>query len=90
MERELVLLSTIDVIESVRAKNISDSDKQLYIIGVLSELIAPLSQSHIFNDDEDFFTHLSNGIKDYTRQTFVNAFTLCHNFANVHEAILIC
>lgn len=74
--KELSLLSTIDVVEAIKNKDITEEDKLLYIIGVLSQLFLPLSQSKIFNDDNDFIGFLRNGIRAYSNQNLTDAFSL--------------
>jgi hypothetical protein len=71
--KELTLLSTIDVIVAIKQKNMSEEDKLLYIIGVLSNLYLPLSQSNIFDNDDEFLTFIGNGVETYSRETFLKS-----------------
>ena len=74
--RELFLLSTIDVIEAIKNKDIAKEDKILYIIGVLSQLFLPLSQSKLFDDEVGFVKFLKDGINDYSNQAFISSLAL--------------
>ncbi len=72
--KELFLLSAIDVIETIKNKDIDEQDKLIYMIGILSQLFLPLYQSKIFNNDNEFIEFLRDGIRAYLKQNHIDTF----------------
>ena len=74
--KELFLLSTIDVIQAIKSKNLSEENKLTYLIGVLSQLFLPFSQSKIFDKNINYLNFIKNGVDDYLNQRFIDSFIL--------------
>src|SRR3989339_1358177 len=51
IEKELLLLSFIDVIEAIKSSHLSEEEKVIYLTGILSELFTPLRESGFFEGD---------------------------------------
>lgn len=72
--KELLLLATIDVIESIRKSKVSYEDKLLYTTGMMAHLFIPLLQSKIFLKHSDFFAFIKEGRDSYTNEDFIGVF----------------
>jgi len=74
IEKELLLLSLIDIVEAIKISNLSEEEKILYLTGILSELFTPLHKSGFFENDDDFFEFTKKGLIDYKGNDILSAF----------------
>ncbi|OGD81473.1 hypothetical protein A2572_02485 [Candidatus Collierbacteria bacterium RIFOXYD1_FULL_40_9] len=74
IEKELLLLSFIDVIEAIKSSHLSEEEKVIYLTGILSELFTPLRESGFFEGDDDYIKFIKIGIADYKEHDILATF----------------
>lgn len=75
LEKELMILSMIDVIKAIKDKDTTEENKLLHLVGVLSNLFSPLQESGFFKDDLEYLTFIKEGVTDYSSGDITNAFS---------------
>lgn len=68
--RELLLFSMTDIIQAIKAVELEETDKLLYLVGVLSTLFT----GGAFDDEKEYFAFLKIGIRAYSGHDFIKTF----------------
>jgi len=72
IEKELLILSIIDVVKAIKTSNLSEDEQIIYLTGVLSGLFSPLHESDFFKKDDDFLEFVKHGLIDYQQDDILS------------------